>query len=64
MLSTVKNSDLYTFVWTEAQLDQAARYTRSGQMRIVYQLREDLFEDTYVCLVHCDARTNLLLHFV
>ena len=64
MLHRVKRGPLHTFVWTEQQLDRAEHYTKSGQMRIVYQLREDLFEDQYVCLVSCDDRTHVLLHFI
>jgi hypothetical protein len=59
-----KPEPLHTFVWTAAQISSAERYSRSGQMRIVCQLREDLFEDQFVCLVDCDSRTRLLLHFL
>jgi hypothetical protein len=52
-----------TYTWTQAQLTSAERYTKSGQMRIVCQLQETR-EDQYVCLVDCDDRTGLLLHFI
>jgi hypothetical protein len=64
MLDTRKSKPLHTFVWTEAQINSAEHYTRSGLMRIVYRLQEDMFEDQYVCLVDCDSRTRLLLHFL
>lgn len=54
---------LRTYVWTEQQLDRAEHYTRTGQMRIVHQLREDR-EDQFVCIVDCDDRVGLLLHFL
>jgi hypothetical protein len=63
MYSRIQGRPLRTFTWTEAQLDRAEYYTRTGQMRIVCQLREQL-EDQYVCLVDCDDRIHVLLHFI
>jgi hypothetical protein len=60
----IKQEPFRTFTWTEAQLAASGRYTQTGQMRIICSLRDDLFEDRYVCLIDCDDRVNLLLHFL
>ena len=63
MLSRIQGRPLRTFTWTADQLDRANYYTQTGQMRIVCQLQEPQ-EDQYVCLVDCDDRTHVLLHFI
>jgi hypothetical protein len=63
MYSKLNGRPLRTFTWTSQQLERADHYTRTGQMRIVCQLQEDS-EDHYVCLVDCDDRTHVLLHFI
>lgn len=63
MFATIQGRPLRTFLWTAEQLDRADYYTRTGQMRIVFQLHEQ-DEEQYVCLVDCDDRTHVLLHFI
>jgi hypothetical protein len=63
MYSRIQGRPLRTFTWTQDQLARADHYTKTGQMRIVCQLQEKP-EDQYVCLVDCDDRTNVLLHFI